>query len=574
MGDKIAASPYKLRMKTDVSCQQLCSPELSEADMKNFQNLVDNEYKVHMQLDGLPVAIHENRLTSHGFPVGYRGDDGVRYIFKHLSFVVKYHESDAFEGSRIVGFEVVAPSVNRQRQEGLPQGDQKNEGSGGEAGSGNMQGRRRERHLAENEEGVLNACRESTDMTEFSRQSVESPQKVTFTYDVRWEYSNTPWADRWDQYINGNPEREIHYFSIVNSLMITLFLTGVVAMIMLKTVKRDISTYNEMQTVEDTQDESGWKLVHGDVFRPPSFSPMLLSVLCGSGMQVLAMTLSTITFAFMGFLSPANRGGMLTAILVLFVLMGSFAGYWSATVYKFFNGKKWKRSTLVTALLFPSIVFAIYWALDVLVWTREASTAISVPMFALLLFLWFFVSMPLVFVGSYFGFRAETYTIPVRVNQIARHVPEQMWYTHPAFAIALGGILPFGAVCIELFFIMSALWMHQIYYVFSFLYVVFFILIATCAEITMVMCYFQLCNEDYRWWWRAFLSAGSSAGYLFVYSIWFFYSKLPITGFVPTMVYFGYMLVIALTFFLLTGSCGFFACFWFVRKIYSAIKVD
>lgn len=43
-----------------------------------------------------------------------------------------------------------------------------------------------------------------------------------------------------------------------------------------------------------------------------------------------------------------------------------------------------------------------------------------------------------------------------------RHVPEQMWYTHPAFAIALGGILPFGAVCIELFFIMSALWMHQV----------------------------------------------------------------------------------------------------------------
>lgn len=43
-----------------------------------------------------------------------------------------------------------------------------------------------------------------------------------------------------------------------------------------------------------------------------------------------------------------------------------------------------------------------------------------------------------------------------------RHVPEQMWYTHPAFAIALGGVLPFGAVCIELFFIMSALWLHQV----------------------------------------------------------------------------------------------------------------
>lgn len=42
-----------------------------------------------------------------------------------------------------------------------------------------------------------------------------------------------------------------------------------------------------------------------------------------------------------------------------------------------------------------------------------------------------------------------------------------MWYTHPLFSIALGGILPFGAVCIELFFIMSALWLHQFYYIFG-----------------------------------------------------------------------------------------------------------
>lgn len=66
----------------------------------------------------------------------------------------------------------------------------------------------------------------------------------------------------------------------------------------------------QMQSVEDAQEESGWKLVHGDVFRPPSFSPMLLSIMCGTGMQVLAMTLSTITFAFLGFLSPANRSAM------------------------------------------------------------------------------------------------------------------------------------------------------------------------------------------------------------------------------------------------------------------------
>lgn len=53
-------------------------------------------------------------------------------------------------------------------------------------------------------------------------------------------------------------------------------------------------------------------------------------------------------------------------------------------------------------------------------WSRGSSTAVPVSAFASLLFLWFFVSVPLVFVGSYFGFRAEAYSIPVRVNQIAR----------------------------------------------------------------------------------------------------------------------------------------------------------
>ena len=205
----------------------------------------------------------------------------------------------------------------------------------------------------------------------------------------------------------------------------------------------------------------------------------------------------------------------------------------------------------------------------------EGSSA-TVPFTTLLsmLALWFGVSAPLVFVGSYFGFKKETIEVPVRTNQINRHIPEQVWYTHPLFGIALGGILPFGAVCIELFFIMSAMWLHQIYYVFGFLFAVLIILIITCAEITIVLCYFQLCNEDYRWWWRSFLSAGSSAVYLILYSMWYYHSKLKISGIVNTVLYFSYMGMVALTFFLLTGTVGFFSCLWFVRKIYGAIKVD
>ena len=48
------------------------------------------------------------------------------------------------------------------------------------------------------------------------------------------------------------------------------------------------------------------------------------------------------------------------------------------------------------------------------------------------------------------------------------------------------------------------------------------ILVVTCAEISIVMAYFQLCSEDYNWWWRAFLTSGSSALYLFAYAIVYF----------------------------------------------------
>ena len=76
----------------------------------------------------------------------------------------------------------------------------------------------------------------------------------------------------------------------------------------------------------------------------------------------------------------------------------------------------------------------------------------------------------------------------------------QAWYMNPVFSVLIGGILPFGAVFIELFFILTSMWLHQFYYLFGFLCLVFVILIITCAEITIVLCYFQLCSEDYHWW--------------------------------------------------------------------------
>lgn len=48
--------------------------------------------------------------------------------------------------------------------------------------------------------------------------------------------------------------------------MIVLFLSGLIAMIMIRTLRRDFQRYDE--SLEEGQEETGWKLVHGDVFHP------------------------------------------------------------------------------------------------------------------------------------------------------------------------------------------------------------------------------------------------------------------------------------------------------------------
>jgi hypothetical protein len=58
---------------------------------------------------------------------------------------------------------------------------------------------------------------------------------------------------------------QIHWFSIINSVMIVLFLSGMVAMIMARTLHRDISKYNQLDAAEEGQEETGWKLVRGGV---------------------------------------------------------------------------------------------------------------------------------------------------------------------------------------------------------------------------------------------------------------------------------------------------------------------
>ena len=243
-------------------------------------------------------------------------------------------------------------------------------------------------------------------------------------------------------------------------------------------------------------------------------------------------------------------------------------------MYKGFKGVEWRLTTLKTALMFPGIIATIFFTLNLFIWGEKSSGAVPWTTLAALLLMWFCVSVPLVFLGAYFGYKRPQISYPTKTNLIPRAVPPRPWYMTPAFAILAGGVLPFGAVFIELFFILSSIWLHQYYYVFGFLLIVLLILIITCAEISIVLCYFQLCAEDYHWWWRAFLTAGCSGLYLFIYSLVYMFTKMVMTRGVSILLYVGYMLIASYSFFTLTGTVGFLACWLFVRTIYGAVKVE
>ncbi|KAL5063763.1 hypothetical protein RYX36_025500 [Vicia faba] len=132
------------------------------------------------------------------------------------------------------------------------------------------------------------------------------------------------------------------------------------------------------------------------------------------------MILVTMLFAVLGFLSPSNRGGLMTVMLLLWVFMGLLVGYASARLYKMFKGSEWKKISLRTAVMFPASFSVIFFVLNGLIWGQIWSGAVSFGTVFALIFLWFGISVPLVFVGGYIGFKKPAIENPVKTNKIPR----------------------------------------------------------------------------------------------------------------------------------------------------------
>uniref|UniRef100_A0A7N0V454 Transmembrane 9 superfamily member n=2 Tax=Kalanchoe fedtschenkoi TaxID=63787 RepID=A0A7N0V454_KALFE len=551
-GDYSQNSLYKFKMLESERCKVVCQVKLDAKSAMEFKEKIEQGYYVNMILDDLPVVVpiitHDEEssyIYKLGFKVGLIGHyvgvpEKSHFIYNHLSFTVKYNRDIHPNSTNIVGFEVKAFSVHHREAKW-----------GGRTG--------------------LIACELNEQVLHLSGpQEVKEDEEIIFTYNVKFQESDVKWASR-DPYLVQNNEH-VYWFPILRSLVVIIVLAFKLGKFMLGTLRSD----SKLETPDQTREETGGTSVNKDVCSPMR-SPSLFCVCIGTGVQVFGMVLGTLILAGLGFLTPLIRGRLVTTMFLLWVFAGLFAGYTSIWLHKAIQGSaaSWTIISLRTAVAIPAAVFVIFSAQSTLLGLEKSPAAIPVWTMVKLFIFGSATLIPPVILGGYIGFKkTEPEKPPNPTSELPRVMPGQPLFKHPVLVALVGGIFPYVAVEAEVFNFLSSILHHQFYSSYGFLLLAFFFLAITCSLTTILICYNRLSNDNRSWWWRAFLPAGSSTIIFILFAIYFVLVKLQVTKPVSVALCLGYILIAASAYFLLTGTVGFLACFWFSRLINSTFKTD
>lgn len=583
-GDRLWKSKYDLKFGVDMHCLRLCDLITKETGMQKADTLIKNGYVVHWLVDGLPGATtfvsgnRNNKYYAAGFPLGFTKDK-VSYIYNHVMIVIRYHREPSNPMlNSIVGFEVYPKSVSNEE---CP-GSSKNYDNYAIT-------------LEKDAKGNL------------------LPQKtiIPYTYSVYWREDNTiDYNSRWDLYYENetSSNHQIHWFSIVNSLVLLFLVSLIVAVVLLRVLKSDIQSNSpSLPTNEyDNAMNSSWKNLSNEITKRPKLA-LPLSVLVASGIQLIIAAIGVIVIFFInskfsiGSSSSSNtffnnhQGAFFSISLTFFVISGIIPSFCGIILHKIFNNDHLnseynKSKTFLSSILFsgflPSMILSIVLFLNFFVWAKHASTALPFGTIIVLLLVFFIVQLPLGIIGGYYGniykFDNKSFLLSKgdKVEgefKSLKAKKKNSWLLSPIFSVMIFGLIPFGIVYVELLFIFNSVWLEKttFYYMYGFLLMTTVILIVIIAESTIIATYISLAvYNNPNWQWLSF-HAGSSIGwYIFGYSVYYFVYYLRLNDFVSALLYFSYMALSSCLIGIACGSVGVLTALLFIKKIYSSIKVD
>eukprot|EP00183_Erythrolobus_madagascarensis_P000974 CAMPEP_0185847982 /NCGR_PEP_ID=MMETSP1354-20130828/3022_1 /TAXON_ID=708628 /ORGANISM="Erythrolobus madagascarensis, Strain CCMP3276" /LENGTH=639 /DNA_ID=CAMNT_0028548321 /DNA_START=229 /DNA_END=2148 /DNA_ORIENTATION=- len=420
---------------------------------------------------------------------------------------------------------------------------------------------------------------------------------VAFTYSVEWIEKDVKYSMRHQKYYESFEveDLELHWNSIIHASMTVLVVAAFFSFLILRIVRKDFMEHERMRKASGGVDvsaaelvadeagggaelEFGWKLVRGDVFRPPRYA-LLLSAMVGVGVQLLTLAGFMLTLGVFDVFHPLNNGTLVTCAVVSYSFTAGLAGYVSGSVYKQMEGRMWMRNAVLAAALFCGPVFVIFALLNsVSVLFLDSARVVPLWSALVVVILWAVVTFPLTIVGSIFGRNATKVSRPpCHVNSVARPIPQTEWYRRPPVMAAMSGIIPFISIYLELYYVLQTVWGYKVFSLYEVLALVFFMLLLVVSITTISSIYFQLVVEDYRWQWSSFFYGGAVSMYVFGYTFGFFVRSGSSTGsgLVLHLLHISaYSIILSSIFFLIFGSVGFFCVKLFVYFVFTSVKSD
>ncbi|XP_027911788.1 transmembrane 9 superfamily member 5 [Vigna unguiculata] len=508
-GDRLSNALYEFKFREDKIDETLCPKKLTVDEIGFFKRAIDREFYFQFYLDDLPFWGFIGKLEEDSWTPGGGGQN--YYLFTHVQFEVLYN------GNQII-------QVN-----------------------------------------AFGDPNRAVDITK------DVGVDVKFTYSVTWNATKTRFENRMDRYSRASlmsVHQQVHWFSFINSIVIILLLTGLLALLYMRHLRNDLKKYSDAN--EEDRDV-GWKCLHGDVFRPPPNSSLLFAVV-GTGTQLLILICVLLFLALIGTLYPYNRGALLNWLVLLYALFSVFAGYTAASFHGQYAENGWERTVGLAGVLYTGPVFVAASIINIVAISYRATVGLPFGSIVVILVLLTFLAVPLLAFGGVIGYRFRSkFQSPSATKRHPRDIQQHAWYRRTPFLMFVGGLVPFSAIVLQLHQVYASMWGYKIYTLPSILFVTFIPVIVIIALVSIGLTYIQLSVEDHEWWWRSVLCGGSTAIFMFGYCI-YFYVRSNMSGFLQLSFFIGYNACLCYAFFLIFGAISFGVSFLFVRFIYHNVK--
>lgn len=321
------------------------------------------------------------------------------------------------------------------------------------------------------------------------------PVTVKFTYSVEWVESTVRPEERMDVYSQHTfmpAALEIHWLSIINSLVLVMLLTAFLAIILMRVIKNDFTRYMRAEDDEEaSEEETGWKLIHGDVFRVPA-NLSLFSAFVGAGLHLFVMLVILLTLAVAGAFSLARRGSIVAACIILYVLVAFVGGYISGRLYKQLRGASWVWNVMLCLAVVPAPLAATFTVLNSTALAKASAAALPFSTIFAVVMLFVLVAFPLTVLGGIAGHNSREFEPPCRTSKVPRQIPVVPFYRSAPAQLFMAGFLPFSAISIELHYIFASVWGHKVYTLYGILFLAFGLLTVVTSFIVIALTYFQL----------------------------------------------------------------------------------